>query len=82
MHSLNRDFLYGYRYMLENMQVSRKSGDESRVLPVRVIESKLGQLLLTGGEVRLNRYRDELFYFHTSLCREKLICFQSQRMRF
>ncbi len=49
-----------YRYMLENMQVSRKSGDESRVLPASVIESKLEQLLLIGGEERLNQYRDEL----------------------
>ena len=49
-----------HRYMLENMQLSRKSGDESRVLPVSVIESKLEQLLLTGGEKRLNQYRDEL----------------------
>lgn len=49
-----------YRYMLENMQVSRKSGDESRVLPASVIENKLEQILLTGGEERLNQYRDEL----------------------
>lgn len=49
-----------YRYMLENMQLSRKSGDESRVLPVSVIENKLEQLLLSGGEESLNLYRDEL----------------------
>lgn len=49
-----------YRYMLENMQVSRKSGDESRVLPPSAIESRLEQILLTGGEGRLNMYRDEL----------------------
>ena len=49
-----------HRYMLENMQVSRKSGDESRVLPVSAIENKLEQILLTGGEDRLNQYRDEL----------------------
>lgn len=49
-----------YRYMLENMQVSRKSGDESRVMPISAIESKLEQILLTGGEDRLNEYRDEL----------------------
>lgn len=46
--------------MLENMQMSRKSGDESRVLPISVIENKLEQILLTGGEDRLNEYRDEL----------------------
>lgn len=49
-----------YRRMLENMQVSRKRGDESRVLPARSIERELEQLLLTGGEERLNRYRDGL----------------------
>lgn len=49
-----------YRYMLENMQVARKSGDESRVLPTGVVEKKLEQLLLTGGEERLNQYRDKL----------------------
>lgn len=49
-----------YRYMLENMQISRKSGDESRVLPVSVVENKIEQILLTGGEDRLNEYRDEL----------------------
>ena len=49
-----------YRYMLENMQISRKSGDESRVLPIGIVENKLEQILLTGGEVRLNQYRDEM----------------------
>lgn len=49
-----------YRYMLENMQVSRRQGDQSRVLPISAIENKLEQLLLTGGEERLNKYRDEL----------------------
>lgn len=49
-----------YRYMLENMQISRKAGDESRVLPIETIENKLEQILLTGGEERLNQYRDEL----------------------
>ena len=49
-----------YRYMLENMQISRKTGAESRVLPVDIIEKKLEQILLTGGEERLNQYRDEL----------------------
>lgn len=46
--------------MLENMQISRKTGDESRVLPRSVIENKLEQILLTGGEDCLNEYRDEL----------------------
>ena len=49
-----------HRYMLENMQLSRKRGGESRILPIEVIENKLEQILLTGGEARLNEYRDEL----------------------
>lgn len=49
-----------YRYMLENMQISRKIGEESRILPIEAVENKLEQILLTGGEDRLNQYRDEL----------------------
>lgn len=49
-----------YRWMLENMQVSRKSGDESKVLPIESIESKLEKILLIGGETKLNEYRDKL----------------------
>lgn len=49
-----------YRWMLENMQLSRKSGDESKVLPISVIEGKLEKILLIGGEDKLNEYRDRL----------------------
>lgn len=49
-----------YRWMLENMQESRKSGDESKVLPIDVIEKKLGNVLVASGENGLNKYRDEL----------------------
>ncbi len=49
-----------HRYMLEKMQVSRKFGYGSRVLPLSVIENKLEQILLTGGEDRLNQNRDAL----------------------
>ena len=49
-----------YRWMLENMQVSRKSGDESKVLPIESIENKLEKILLIGGETKLNEYRDKL----------------------
>ncbi len=48
------------RWMLENMQRSRKSGGESRILPREAVESKLEQLLLTRGEEKLNQYREEL----------------------
>lgn len=34
-----------YRWMLENMQASRKKDDESKVLPISAIENKLEKLL-------------------------------------
>ena len=49
-----------YRWMLENMQESRRSGDESKVLPAEVIEKKLGSILVASGEDGLNAYRDTL----------------------
>lgn len=49
-----------YRWMLENMQESRRSGDESKVLPPEVIEKKLGSILVASGEDGLNAYRDTL----------------------
>lgn len=49
-----------YRWMLENMQSSRKKGDESKVLPISVIEGKLEKILLMGGESKFNEYRDKL----------------------
>ena len=56
-----RIFIAGeYRWMLENMQGSRKTGEESKVLPVDVIEKKLGSVLVASGEDGLNAYRDKL----------------------
>lgn len=49
-----------YRWMLENMQSSRKKDDESKVLPISIIEGKLEKMLLIGGEDKLNKYRDDL----------------------
>lgn len=49
-----------YRWMLENMQASRKKDDESKVLPISAIENKLEKILLIGGECKLNEYRDKL----------------------
>ncbi len=49
-----------YRWMLENMQESRKSGGVSKILPAEVIENKLGSILIAGGESGLNEYRDKL----------------------
>lgn len=49
-----------YRWMLENMQLSRKKENESKVLPISVVEGKLEKILLIGGENKLNQYRDKL----------------------
>ena len=49
-----------YRWLLENMQESRRTAEESKVLPVDVIEKKLGSVLLASGEDGLNAYRDTL----------------------
>jgi hypothetical protein len=62
-----KDMVYGkmfiaseYRWMLENMQASRKQEEESKTLPVAVIERKLESVLVAGGEEQLNQYRDTL----------------------
>ena len=57
----NQMYIAGeYRWMLENMQESRRAGEESKVLPVDVIEKKLGSVLIASGEIGLNAYRDTL----------------------
>ena len=62
-----KDMVYGkmfiaseYRWMLENMQTSRKQKDESKTLPVIEIERKLENVLVAGGEEQMNLYRDTL----------------------
>lgn len=62
-----QDMVYGrmfiaseFRWMLENMQSSRKQGDDSKVLPITLIEKKLESVLVAGGEEQLNQYRDTL----------------------
>lgn len=62
-----QDMVYGhmfiaseYRWMLENMQSSRKQGNDSKVLPISLIEKKLESVLVAGGEEHLNQYRDTL----------------------
>lgn len=49
-----------YRWILENMQVSRKRGDESKTLPISFIEDKFEKIILLGGEGKINEYRDQL----------------------
>ncbi len=49
-----------YRWVLENMQQSRKADNESKTLPIAQIEDKLEKILIMGGEDQLNSYRDHL----------------------
>ena len=56
-----RIFVSGeYRWMLENMQSARKTGESSKVLPVAEIEKRLEGVMLAGGESAMNDYRDSL----------------------
>lgn len=49
-----------YRYMLENLQVSRKTKDGTeKNLPQSVIEERLERMVLLGDEKRLNEFRDK-----------------------
>lgn len=47
------------RAFLENMQVVRRSGDASKVLPQTMIEEKLEMIARTNGEEALNELRDK-----------------------
>ena len=40
-----------HRWMLENMQESRRTDGDSKVLPVDVIEKKLGSVLIASGTI-------------------------------
>ena len=46
------------RAFLENMQVSRRQGSKSKILPQAVIEEKLEQLIRVNGEEGINAFRD------------------------
>jgi|WetSurMetagenome_2_1015567.scaffolds.fasta_scaffold92303_2 hypothetical protein len=46
------------RWILENMQVSRKKGGESKTFPIEYIEDKLEKIILREGEEGINRFRD------------------------
>jgi len=47
------------RRMLENMQISRKKGSESKVFPIEYIEDKLEKMIIREGEEGLNKFRDK-----------------------
>jgi hypothetical protein len=47
------------RAILENLQISRKKGPESKTLPIELIEEKLNQIIIINGEDALNEVRDK-----------------------
>lgn len=47
------------RALLENLQESRKSGADSKVLPIAILEERLDQIARVKGEDELNRIRDK-----------------------
>ena len=49
-----------YRWMLECMQISKRQGEHSKILPVSFIENRLEKMILIQGEDKLNEFRDKL----------------------
>lgn len=48
-----------WRWVLENMQISKKKGGESKVFPIEYIEDKLEKIILREGEEGINQFRDK-----------------------
>ena len=49
-----------YRWLLECMQISKRQGEQSKVLPISFIENRLEKMILIQGEDKLNEFRDKL----------------------
>jgi hypothetical protein len=56
-----------YRWMLECMQISKRKGEKSKVLPLSYIEERLEKMILIKGEDKLNEFRDKLREVSTKL---------------
>ncbi|MDR1879608.1 MAG: Fic family protein [Tannerellaceae bacterium] len=48
-----------WRWVLENMQVSRKKGGKSKTFPIDYIEDKLEKIIIREGEDGINKFRDK-----------------------
>jgi hypothetical protein len=46
-----------YRWMLECMQISKRKGQQSKVLPISFIETRLEKMILIQGEDKLNVFK-------------------------
>jgi len=49
-----------YRWMLECMQISKRQGEQSKVLPLSFIENRLEKMILIQGEDKLNEFREKI----------------------
>ena len=49
-----------WRWMLENMQTSKKRAGESKTFSIEFIENKLEKIILREGEDGINRFRDKI----------------------
>ncbi|GHT20559.1 Fic family protein [Bacteroidia bacterium] len=59
---VNLDGIYAsseWRWVLENMQISRKKGGESKTFPIELIEDKLEKIIIREGEAGINKFRDK-----------------------
>ncbi|MDR3339140.1 MAG: Fic family protein [Candidatus Symbiothrix sp.] len=48
-----------WRWILENMQTSKKKGGESKTFPIDLIEDKLEKIIIREGEAGINKLRDK-----------------------
>jgi hypothetical protein len=48
-----------WRWILENMQRSRKKGGESKTFPIEYIEDRLEKIIIREGEKGINKFRDK-----------------------
>ena len=59
---VNLDGIYvssEWRWMLENMQISRKKGEESKTFPIEYLEDRLEKIIIREGEEGINKFRDK-----------------------
>lgn len=59
------------RAFLENLQETRKKGEESKILPISEIEEKLDTIIRARGEKGLNTLRDKARVISTGLVMQK-----------
>ena len=67
---VNLDGIYASsecRWILENMQISRKKGGESKTFPIEYIEDKLEKIIIREGEEGINKFRDKARELATQL---------------